>query len=67
MEKKITYEDCKAAYEKMINSWDHAEQHEFPMLFIMEHRLKWALNDLEKNWNEQHAAIFMDAMTKFTR
>lgn len=61
---KVTLNDCKAAYEKWQNYKDHAEQHEFIKIMLVETKFKldWAYKDLCENWDEKHADLFMRAM-----
>ena len=39
-----------------------AEQHMFPLLIMLDMKLVPAYNDLKKNWNEEHADIFIRSM-----
>ena len=41
-----------------------AEQHEFVQLFILDAKLVPAYNDLQENYTEEHAEIFIRVMTK---
>lgn len=41
-----------------------AEQHEFVKLFMLDAKIVPAYNDLQKNYTEEHAEIFIRVMTK---
>ena len=39
-----------------------AEQHEFPLLFLYDMKIEPAYKDLQKNWSDEHAEIFVRAI-----
>lgn len=41
-----------------------AEQHEFVKLFMLDAKIVPAYNDLQENYTEEHAEIFIRVMTK---
>lgn len=56
MDKK---EQVKNLYNRFINYTKTAEQHEFTALILMEARISAGYKDLMKNWNENHADIYI--------
>lgn len=46
--KKVTLEDCKNLQEKFKNYTNHAEQHEFLMLAMIDVRLEATIKGIEK-------------------
>ena len=56
MDKK---EQVKNLYNRFINYTKTAEQHEFTTLILMEARISAGYKDLMKNWNENHADIYI--------
>jgi hypothetical protein len=49
-------------YNKYKQYKETAEQHEFPKLVVLDSLLIPAYNDLQKNWNEEHADSFIRGM-----
>lgn len=62
IKKSVTWERCKSMWEQLNKFKDSAEQAQFPFLLMMDVQLVPAYEDLEKNWNEEHAEIFIKAM-----
>lgn len=61
----LTIEICKEYYSKWSNALEYCgEQHDIPNIFIDDLRMKAALEDLESNWNEYHAELFVRMFTE---
>ena len=60
----VTIEDCEKAWDKFSQYKETAEQHEFPMLFMLDMQLIPRYNDLHHNWDPAHGQIFMNAMNQ---
>lgn len=58
MEEVNRYWDAFTKYKET------AEQHEFLRLFMLDAKLVPAYNDLQKNYTEEHAEIFIRVMKK---
>lgn len=59
MDKK---EKVEALWNRLEQYKATAEQHTFPLLLMIDMKLVPAYNDLKKNWNEEHADIFIRSM-----
>ena len=46
--KQITVEDCMQLKKKFDNYCETAEQHEFPILFIIDNRIQSSLDNIDK-------------------
>ena len=59
--------DKKALIEELWGKWgkykETAEQYEFPLLATYDLLLVPAYEDLMKNWNDEHADIFIRGLT----
>lgn len=60
----ITLEDVTRYMEAYRAYQDRAEQHEFAFLFMLDMKIVPAYNDLVRNWDENHARIFINIMVK---
>ena len=59
-----TIDDIKNAWSKFLNYAETADQFEFPALAYIQCRIEPLYSDLIKNWNDRHAELFMDFMSK---
>jgi len=55
-------EQVKDLYNRFINYTKTAEQHEFTTLILMEAKISAGYKDLMKNWDENHADIFIHSI-----
>ena len=62
-----TLEECKNAHKDFLALCDKAEQYMFPRLLSLDLMARRLLEDLEKNWDEHHAEVFMKYMGQCTR
>lgn len=60
----ITIKDIDKAWDNYRAFKDTAEQHDFPKILMLDLKLIPFYEDLHKNWDERHAAIFMEALGK---
>lgn len=59
MDKKQFVEELWNKYEQFKET---AEQYQFPLLVLYDSKLMPAYRDLQENWNEEHADIFIRGM-----
>lgn len=52
-------QEIQNLYNKFKAYTERAEQHEFVTLFLYDILFSSAYEDLQKNWNEEHANIFI--------
>lgn len=57
-------ERVEELYKKWQDYKETAEQHEFPVIFMQDIIIKRGYMDLQKNWDDEHAKIFIRAMEK---
>ncbi len=55
-------EYVKYLWEVLNKYKETAEQHEFPKLMTVDIMFGPAYNDLQKNWDEKHAELFIKGM-----
>lgn len=55
-------EEVQELYDKYNQFKETAEQHTFPMLLSLDANLVPAYNDLQVNWSDYHADIFIRSM-----
>lgn len=55
----ITIDVVEQAFERFKKATDRAGQHTFFALFIIHTRLKAMYDDLHKNWDVEHAKLFL--------
>ena len=60
----ITIEKIEEAWSNYERYKETAEQHEFPTLLMLDMKVKPYYDDLHKNWDENHAKMFMALMQK---
>lgn len=60
----ITKEHIQELWAKFDKIKDEAEQYMFPELMFWDLKLTPLYKDLMENWDDDHARIFSDAMTK---
>lgn len=54
-----TIKDVEATWAKWEKYKETAEQHEFPLILMLDMKLMRYYKDLHENWNEEHAKIFL--------
>lgn len=59
---KITRADVDGAWQKFMRYTETAEQHEFPLLAIIQLKIEPLYKDLLENWDDHHAEVFMKGM-----
>ena len=55
-------EEVQELYDKYNQFKETAEQHIFPMLYVLDAKLVPAYNDLQVNWSDDHTDIFIRCM-----
>ena len=55
---EIKLEDCKLLYEKFKKYCDNAEQHQFPMLMMIELKLNETIKNIEKVSQDELSSMF---------
>lgn len=61
----FTIEQVEEAWANFKKFTETAEQHDFPMLAMIQFKFEPLYDDLHKNWDEHHAEIFMKWMAEF--
>lgn len=61
-------EDLKQQVEEVYKEWqeykDSAEQHEFCTIFMRDAIIESGYKDLQENWDDEHARIFIRGIEK---
>jgi hypothetical protein len=55
---EIKLEDCKLLYERFKKYWEIAEQHQFPMLMMIELRLDKTIKNIDKVSQDELNSMF---------
>lgn len=58
----VTLEQCNELMKKYEEYKKTAEQHMFPLLFILDSKLIPAHRDLNRNWSQEHGEVFVRNM-----
>lgn len=58
----VTIEDVDKVWDQFVKYTEEAEQYQFPSLALIQSTAEPLYNDLHKNWNEEHAAVFILGM-----
>lgn len=52
----------EAAWKRFDKIKEEAEQHMFPKILMVDSRMEPLYEDLQKNWDDRHAEIFLKGM-----